>query len=74
MTKQTLITCPRCSHAVHTACIISNNEDDFNDANLALPGMHYMQLTCQHCNMQLQFVVDLAPSLNRQESACASIG
>jgi len=56
----TQITCPRCAGACFAATLDASRST-FEDNNVPLPGMKYMLLTCQRCNEQLMFVVDLLP-------------
>jgi hypothetical protein len=98
MSKETVITCPKCDGACFATTITSKPSsnstmrpdtcDDcrrtvegkqsccpfhFNDSYNPVNVDHCMVLTCQRCNTALQFVVDLAPSFDRTESACAAI-
>lgn len=53
----TVVKCPGCAGATHSASIAS-------DAEISGP-RKYLMLTCQTCNSQLMFVVDLLPDFER---------
>jgi len=72
MTKQTVITCPKCQGALHTVAIKTVQPDVLVDDQLrGIPDTHYMTLTCAKCASQLQFVVDLQPEFEASASALA---
>lgn len=67
--SETLITCPNCDKAKMTASIKRVKVD----AGQLNPIEHYMVLCCLNCNNKLQFVIDLTPSFDRSDVACASV-
>ena len=62
---ETMITCPKCSHALMAVTIQHNK--------VIQPDESYIILRCVNCHNRLQFVVDLTPSFDRTDVACASV-
>jgi len=70
MTKQTVITCPKCQGALHSVTI-TGTDSVFDESTMDHVQVHYIQLTCAKCASQLQFVVDLQPQFESSASALA---
>jgi len=53
----TIITCPKCQKATHTASTVG-------DKSLS-DSQRFLTLTCQSCSTQLIFVVEMLPEFDR---------